>query len=186
MVGSCVIQFFLMFSGVLISFLWFNCNLELKLESYDHFEGKKLSEYTLLWNINAKMMSFIIHIFLFHIIPLWLSGIYLINNNRVVNSSCVPAVWSHHGCQEAKAVSMRWAVDGVVIPTNTMRGVFVTSTMDNLDESGRYEFHGTAMTLTSHPTQDNMGEDPPTLDYNVPEGTSVQVPADFEFVPYLN
>ena len=81
---------------------------------------------------------------------------------------------------------MRWAVDGVDISTNAMRGVFVTSAMDNLDESGRYEFHGTAMTLTSHPTQDNMGEDPPTLDYNVPEGTSVQVPADFEFVPYLN
>ena len=37
----------LMFSGVLISFLWSICNLELKLESYDHFEGKKLSEYTL-------------------------------------------------------------------------------------------------------------------------------------------
>ena len=86
----------------------------------------------------------------------------------------------------AKAVSMRWAADGVVIPTNAMRGVFVTSAVDNLDESGRYEFHGTAMTLTSHPTQDNMGEDPPPLDYNVPEGTSVELPADFEFVPYLD
>ena len=58
--------------------------------------------------------------------------------------------------------------------------------MDNLDESGRYEFHGTAMTLTSHPTQDNMGEDPPPLDYNVPEGTSGELPVDFEFVTYLN
>ena len=85
-----------------------------------------------------------------------------------------------------KAVSMRWAADGVVIPTNLMRGVFVTSAVENLDESGRYEFHGTAMTLTGHPTQDNMGEDPPPLDYNVPEGTSVELPVDFEFVPYLN
>ena len=86
----------------------------------------------------------------------------------------------------AKAVSMRWATDGVVIPTNAMRSVFVTNAMDNLDESGRYEFHGTAMTLTSHPTQDNMGEDQPPLDYNVPEGTSGELPVDFEFVPYLN
>ena len=81
---------------------------------------------------------------------------------------------------------MRWATDGVVIPTNAMRSVFVTNAMDNLDESGRYEFHGTAMTLTSHPTQDNMGEDQPPLDYNVPEGTSGELPVDFEFVPYLN
>ena len=56
----------------------------------------------------------------------------------------------------AKAVFMRWAVDGVVIPTNAMSCVFVTSAVDNLDESGRYEFHATAMTLTSHPIQDNM------------------------------
>ena len=40
-----------------------------------------------------------------------------------------------------KAVSMRWGVDGVVIPTNSVRGVFVTSAVDNFDESGRYEFH---------------------------------------------
>ena len=86
----------------------------------------------------------------------------------------------------AKAVSMRWAADGVVIPTNVMWGVFVTSAVDNLHDSDRYEFHGTAMTLTSYPTQDNMGEDPPPLNYNVPEGTSVELPVDFEFVPNLN
>ena len=95
---------FLMFSGVLISFLWSICNLEFKLKSYDHFEGKKAFRiHTFYANINARMMSFfyvvIIFIFLFHITPLWLSGMYLINNNRVANSSCVPAVWSLHGCQ---------------------------------------------------------------------------------------
>ena len=41
------------------------------------------------------------------------------------------------------------------------------------------------MTLTSLPTQDNMG-DPPPLDYNVPEGTSVELPVDCEFVPYFD
>jgi hypothetical protein len=63
----------------------------------------------------------------------------------------------------AKAVSKRWAEDRVVVPTNIKRGMFVTSAVDNLDESGRCEFHGTAMTMTSHPTHDNMGEDPPPL-----------------------
>ena len=29
-------------------------------------------------------------------------------------------------------------------------------------------------------------KNPPPLDYNVPEGTSVELPVDFEFVPYLN
>ena len=33
-----------------------------------------------------------------------------------------------------KAVSMRWGADGVVIPTNSVRGVFVTSAVDNFDE----------------------------------------------------
>ena len=71
-------------------------------------------------------------------------------------------------------------------PQTPWGGVFVTRTVDNLDESSRYEFHGRAMTLTNHPTQDNMGEDPPPLDYNVPEGTSVELPVDFEFAPYLD
>ena len=85
-----------------------------------------------------------------------------------------------------KAVSMQWAADGLVIPTHVMRGIFVTSAVDNIDEPGRYKFHGTAMTITSHPNQDNMGEDPPPLDYNAPQRTSVELPVDFEFAPYLD
>ena len=86
----------------------------------------------------------------------------------------------------AKAVSKRWAEDGVVVPTNIKRGVFVTSAVDNLDESGRCEFHGTAMTLTSHPTTDNMGEDPPPLRLDLLDKSPVQLPYDYANVPYVD
>ena len=86
----------------------------------------------------------------------------------------------------AKAVSKRWAEDGVVVPTNIKRGVFVTSAVDNLDESGRCEFHGTAMTLTSHLTHDNMGEDPPPLCLDLLEESPVQLPNDYANVPYVD
>ena len=65
----------------------------------------------------------------------------------------------------AKAVSKRWSDDGVVVPVNVKRGLFVTGSVDNMDESGRHEFHGTAMTLTAHATEQNPGHDPPPLTY---------------------
>ena len=37
----------------------------------------------------------------------------------------------------AQAVSKQWADDGVAVPTNAKRGVFVTGAVDNIDESGR-------------------------------------------------
>ena len=86
----------------------------------------------------------------------------------------------------AKAVSKHWAEDEVVVPTNMKRKVFVTSAVDNLDESGRCEFHGTAMTLISHPTHDNMGEDPPPLSLDPHEGVPVQLPNDYAIVPYVD
>ena len=86
----------------------------------------------------------------------------------------------------AKAVSKQWSDDGVVVPTNIKRHVFVTSAVDNLDESGRYEFHGTAMTLTSHLTHDNMGEDPPPLKLDLPEGAPIQLPDYYAIVPYID
>ena len=86
----------------------------------------------------------------------------------------------------AKAVSKRWSEDGVVVPTNIKRGVFVTSATDNLDESGRFEFHGTAITLTSHPTRENMGHDPPPLKLDIPEGSTIHIPDDFANVPHVD
>ena len=60
----------------------------------------------------------------------------------------------------ALAVSKRFAEDGVAVPSTNKRGVFTTG-VDNIDESGRIELHGTAISLTNHLTHDNMGEDPP-------------------------
>ena len=60
----------------------------------------------------------------------------------------------------AQAVSRRFAEDGVVVPSNIKRGVFTTGGVDNIDESGRIELHGTAISLTNHLTRDNMGVDP--------------------------
>ena len=62
----------------------------------------------------------------------------------------------------AKAVSRRFAEDGVVVPSNIKRGVFTTGGVDNIDESGRIELHGTAISLTNHLTRDNMGGEPTT------------------------
>ena len=81
---------------------------------------------------------------------------------------------------------MEWSDDGVVVPTNIKRRVFVTSAVDNLDESGRYEFHGTAMTLTSYLTHGNMGEDPPPLKLDLPEGAPIQLPDYYAILSFID
>ena len=67
----------------------------------------------------------------------------------------------------ARAVSQRWAEDGVVVPTNAKQKVFVTSAADNLDEPRGIEYHGTAITLTSRVSHDNVREDPTPLSLDV-------------------
>ena len=53
-------------------------------------------------------------------------------------------------------MSRRFAADGVVVPSNIKRGVFITGGgVDNIDESGRIELHGTAISLTNQLTRDN-------------------------------
>ena len=59
----------------------------------------------------------------------------------------------------AQAISRRFAEDGVVVPSNIKRGVFNNGGVDNIDESGRIELHGTAIFVTNHLTRDNMGVD---------------------------
>lgn len=85
----------------------------------------------------------------------------------------------------ARAVSKRWPDDGVVVPSNIKQKVFTTCAIDNIDESGRYEFHGTALTLTSHLTNDNVGEDPPPLTLEFPEDILIKLPDYYANVPYI-
>jgi len=55
-----------------------------------------------------------------------------------------------------------------------------------MDESGRHEFHGTAMTLTAHATEQNPGHDPPPLTYQLPEDSGIHLPESFANVPYID
>ena len=138
MVGSYVIPFF-MFSWVLISFLWSICNLELKLESYDHFKGKKAVRihtiYAQLICSNAtKQESPAIALYQHReretpfplYIPLKLHANSRQNEAIAIFHPLGVSV-SYDRVMDvrrdfAKAVSMRWAADGVDIPTNAMRG----------------------------------------------------------------
>ena len=61
----------------------------------------------------------------------------------------------------ACAMSRQFAVDGVVVPSNMKRGVFTTGGVDNIDVSGQFELHGTAISLTNHLTHENKGDNPP-------------------------
>ena len=54
-------------------------------------------------------------------------------------------------------MAKRFADDEVVVPSNIKRGVFTTGGVDNIDESGRIELHGTAISLINYLTHDNMG-----------------------------
>ena len=85
-----------------------------------------------------------------------------------------------------RAVSKQVTGDSVVVLTNIKSCVFVTNVVSNLDESGPYEFHGTAMTLTSHLTHDKIREDPLPLKLDLPEGEHIQLPIGYVIVPHID
>lgn len=45
----------------------------------------------------------------------------------------------------AEAVCKRWLDDGVIAPANIKRKVFLTTTVDIIDEMGHYKIHGIAI-----------------------------------------
>ena len=68
------------------------------------------------------------------------------------------------------------------MPSNIKRGVFNTSGVNNIEESGRIELHGAAISLI----HDNMGVDHSPLTLDAPEGATIQLPDDFAIVPYID
>ena len=62
----------------------------------------------------------------------------------------------------------------------------MTTAVDNMGEAGRCEFHNTVITLTSHSTLENNGEDPPPLNHDVQEDHDVHIPHDYAVVPYID
>ena len=75
----------------------------------------------------------------------------------------------------AKVISKQWTGDCVVMPTNVKYCVFVSNAVNKLDESGQYNFHGTAKTVTSHLTYDKMRKGPPTLKLDFLKGVHFQI-----------
>ena len=88
----------------------------------------------------------------------------------------------------ARAVSQRWAEDGVVVPTNAKQKVFVTSAadIDNIDEPECFEFHGTAIILTSHVSPNDKREDSQPLSLEVPGKNAIQLPGNCAVVPNID
>ena len=91
----------------------------------------------------------------------------------------------------ARSVCKRIEEDGVVLPTNMRSGVFTTGDFDNLDHKktsnlSNDEFHGVAISLTNHLSQENMGvtREPVTID---PTDTSTpKLPDYYVIVPPMD
>jgi len=86
----------------------------------------------------------------------------------------------------AISVSKRFAEDGVVLPSNIKRRVFTTAAVDNIDESGRTELHGTAISLTNHITHENTGIFPAAFRFGPFENATIHLHEDFATVPYVD
>ena len=85
----------------------------------------------------------------------------------------------------ARSVSKLWHDEGVVVPTNLKRNCFVTCAVDNIDESGQTEFHGTSLSMTSHISKEEPGLDPIPLTLShgdFPKGP----PEEYTNVPYCD
>lgn len=71
----------------------------------------------------------------------------------------------------ADKVCKQYENDGVVCPTQLKGGLFTTAGVDNIDHNpssklAKESFHGTAITLTQHPTKENQGEPRQCLQLN--------------------
>jgi len=87
----------------------------------------------------------------------------------------------------ARAVVNQFVSDGIVLPTNTLRKIFITFDVDNLDShsQGNFsqkEFHGTVISVTNHLSWDNLGIKRPCIILD-PTGASVpQLPDTYSVV----
>ena len=87
----------------------------------------------------------------------------------------------------AQAVVKQFVNDGVVLPTNICKDVFVTFDMDNLDSKnqGNFsqdEFHGTAISVTNHLSRDNLGVERPCVQIDPADTSLPQLPDSYSVV----
>ena len=88
----------------------------------------------------------------------------------------------------ARAVCVRHAVDGVVLPTNLRLGVFTTHDVDNLDSNktgnlSRGDFHGTCITATNHISNENSGVLRPAITLDHSDKSKPKLPDSYVVVP---
>ena len=81
----------------------------------------------------------------------------------------------------AQAVVKQFVNDGVVLPTNIHKDVFVTFDVDNLDSKNQSnfsqdEFHGTAISVTNHLSRDNLGVERPCVQIDPADTSLPQLP----------
>jgi hypothetical protein len=57
--------------------------------------------------------------------------------------------------------------------------------VDNIDESGRVELHGTAISMTSHVTADHPGEDMSPITISKPTRTAITIPDEIACVRHV-
>ena len=87
----------------------------------------------------------------------------------------------------ARAVCKRHVEDGIVLPTNLRRNVFVTYDVDNIDShnQGNFsqdEFHGTALSATNHLSMANQGEERPPIQLDFSDTSVPKLPDSYAIV----
>ena len=87
-----------------------------------------------------------------------------------------------------QAVCKRHEEDGVVVPTNMRRDVFVTYDMDNLDSrnQGNFsqdEFHGIALSATNHLSWENQGVKRAPIQLDFSDTSVPHLPDSYVVVP---
>ncbi|KAJ7384068.1 hypothetical protein OS493_024082 [Desmophyllum pertusum] len=91
----------------------------------------------------------------------------------------------------ANSVCSRFEQDGVVCPPKLRGNLFTTGALDNIDHNpsattAKDSFHGTAISLMQHPTNDNCGNERGVnvIDENVaPQRRVKDLPNDYKNVP---
>ena len=91
----------------------------------------------------------------------------------------------------SNSVCSRFEEDGVVCPPRLRQDLFTTGALDNIDHNpsattAKDSFHGTAISLVQHPTNENPGNErsQPVISENVPRQKTVkELPDSYRNVP---
>ena len=91
----------------------------------------------------------------------------------------------------ANSVINRYVKEGVVCPANLRKNVFTTAALDNIDHdpsssTATDSFHGTAISMVSHPTATSPGDERSTVDLLEKSQVSEEIgslPSSYTYIP---